>query len=75
MTKTVRKMWTKEGVRKVQQLWEMGSSDSIAKELGVSKLQLTYMVNQMRNAGFKLAKKRRGGTLQAMLRDVLKERN
>ena len=70
-------LWTKNEVRKLKDLWDTKSLEEVAIELNLKPEQISYMAGQMRKVGFKLSTKRRrgGGRVQILLRELLAERD
>lgn len=52
-------------------LWETESTDDIAKAIKLEKVQVSYLVSQMRKAGVKLPKKHRAGYLHNLIKEVM----
>lgn len=71
----IKKMWTKNEIKKVMDLWEKTSTESIAKELGRTRPQISYIATQLRKAGFKLARKRVVGRMASLLKEAIAEYN
>lgn len=63
-------MWTKDEAKKVLRLWSSKTREEVAKEIGVSELQLYNIVTQLRKAGFNLPKKHRNGHLRNLLEEM-----
>lgn len=63
-------MWTAEDIKTVATLWSTATGDEICYKLGVSKGQLMYIVNQMRDGGFKLPKKHKKGYVKNLISEV-----
>jgi hypothetical protein len=69
-------MWTKEMINILIELWESRPAKDIAAELGkdVTPIQVSYMANQMRKAGYPLPRKHTRGILQGLILEVAAER-
>lgn len=65
--------WTKEEIKTVVRLWDDISQRDLADELGVTEIQLMYVVRSIRNFGYKLTKKRRTGTLRSLIGEAVEE--
>ena len=71
---TEKKMFTQQEVNAVLELWETKTTEQIAKELGRDKSSIQYLATQIRKAGYNLPRKRHTGTIQLMIKEVLKAR-
>lgn len=66
-------MWTKDEIKKIFEIWESSTIDEVAEELGIERIQVQYMANQIRAAGYELAKKHRKGYLSSLIKEALGE--
>lgn len=66
-------MWTKQELKKVLEMWETKTTESIAAEFKVSKATIQQMATKFRKLGAKLAKKHRVGYLDNLMKEVIKE--
>jgi len=65
-------MWTKQDIMKVIDIWDSKSTDDIAKELGVSKKQITALAYRIRKV-YPLQRKRNNGTLRLLIEETVSE--
>lgn len=66
-------MWTKDELKKVLKMWDSKTTEEIAEELGVKKVQVQGIANKFRKLGVKLAKKHRVGYMNNLMKEVIKE--
>ena len=67
-------MFTKDQIKAVMNLWETKTVRQIADELRVKAESIQYIATAIRNAGYKLPKKRVKGHLRLLIEEVLSER-
>lgn len=67
------KMWTKDEVRRLLDMWESTSVQEIADELERTRPQIIAMASKMRKVGFRIPHKHRRDYLNHMLEEVLRE--
>lgn len=72
MRKTKR-FFTKEEIRKVIKLWEDKTIEELAFELNRPKSSIGYLARKIRICGYKLPRKIKVGSLNFMIKDVIKE--
>lgn len=65
--------WTKESLKSVINLWESKTLDEISKELGVNIQNVIYIASRIRKAGYDLPRKKKRGTVDLLIKEVIKE--
>lgn len=68
-------MWTKEDIRKLHELWTSKNLEEISNEMKLTRLQVSYMVSQMRKAGIDMPKKHSKGRVMNLLYEMAHELN
>ena len=68
-----KKMWVKEEIKKINELWKTETPAQLARILGVEYQQLNYIVMEMRKSGFDLPKKHIKGQIRTLLDEVKAE--
>lgn len=69
------KMWTKDEMKKVLELWDKKTRDDICKELVITKNQLLYITSVFKKAGIKLPTKHHKGRIINLVRELAQEIN
>lgn len=69
----MKKLWTKDEIKKVIELWESKTTEEIADELRRPHLSIGYIAKKIRDCGYPLSKKRKAGTIMNLVKEVLKE--
>lgn len=64
-------LWTKKEIALVAKLWESKTKRQVAIELGVTEPQVTYIVGQIRKAGYDLPHKKLNGNLRVLIKETL----
>ncbi len=67
------KMWTKDEMRTLFNLWESHSTEEIADVLGRNREAISYMAKKLRQHGLKIAKKKRVGVIQSLIKEFIEE--
>lgn len=71
--KNRRRMFTKEEIKQILNLWESKTTDEIAAILNRPWQSIAYMATQMRKYGFKMPLKHRKHTINNLLQEVKDE--
>jgi hypothetical protein len=69
------KLWTKDEVKKLIDLWEHSTVAEVCKALKRNKGQVLYMALQIRKSGYNLPKKIYPRRTNGMVKEVLRELN
>ena len=67
------KMWTKDEVKKMIDLWESKTVEELCVELNRVPSSVITMAKQIREAGYHLSKKRKVSVKRLMVEETLKE--
>ena|SRR3990167_7063684 len=68
-----RRMWTKNDIKLIHKLWTNKTTEEVCKEMNLTKIQVQYMVRQMRKAGIDMPKKHRSGHVMNLLYELAHE--
>ena len=71
--KKVRKLFTKDEIKKIINLWEDKTVEELAEELSRAVSSICYIARRVRKNGYPLSQKRKNGTLDLMIKEVIKE--
>jgi hypothetical protein len=55
-------------------MWETSSTTDIAEATNATPIQVQYIANQIRKAGYPLIKKYQSGMIRKLIGDVIKDR-
>ena len=66
------KYWTVEEIKTVYTLWESKTTAQIAADLGRTVTAVSNMAFNIRKAGYKMARKKKYGSLQNLIHEALK---
>lgn len=69
-----RHQYTKNEIRQIANLWETESIQDIAESLHLERKHVQYVANQIRKAGYPLAKKHKNGVMQSLIKQVFEEK-
>ena len=69
------KSFTKSDIEAVLDLWEDTNINDICKKLDMTKIQVYYLVSQIRKAGYPIIKKTVTGQTTTLIKMVLAERH
>ncbi len=71
--KKMHKMWTKEDFKDLLGLWENATVNEMADRFDVSTATIYSIAKKFRALGYPLTKKRRNGTMDLLIREVIAE--
>ena len=58
---------------RVIDLWESSTLDELAEEIGAPRYSISSMAKRIRKNGVDLTKKRRGGYIESLVKEVISE--
>ncbi len=67
------RMYTKQDIKVVIELWETSNTAEIAKELDITSQQVQYLAGQIRKFGYKLTRKTVRGYMGTLVKEVMGE--
>ena len=71
----MKKLWTKEEIAKVIDLWETKTTEEIAEELERPHTSIGYIAKAIRDSGYALPKKTKKGSILGLVKEVLREKS
>lgn len=71
--KKAKKMFTKQEIKIIANLWEKENLESIAEKLDRSKSSIQYMVTQIRKLGYIMPRKKRNNITNNLIHEALED--